>query len=632
MQFWWTILWWCCSGWALAQSPALCHHMHKRWASWMPEQVITVTSTIDMQTLDAIFCVDPRVRYIDGAVTHHFRATTKVDTLAFELSDTLVIDSIVYHGQRLSPVREGPFAVYLPLPAPLPQGTIDSITLYYHGAPPSSGFGSFGVDSVLGEPVLWTLSQPYGSREWWPVAELLNDKIDALNITVITPKEFRGVSNGIIVKDTVIQGHRITTFRHRYPITPYLVAIAAAPYTLLADTLDFQGGPLAVNNFVLPSEVDTVREQLDFFYPSFQFLDSLFTPYPFLDEQYGHARIGWPGGMEHQTISFVGSYNYELLVHEAAHQWFGDWVTCGSWQHIWLNEGFATYLSGLAYERFSPTLYWPRFREVREEIILRDPDGSVFVEDTTSVAAIFDREMSYFKGSWVLHQLRWVVGDKAFFDACRNYLNDPQLRKSYALTADLQRHMEAASGQDLDDFFAQWIYGEGYPVYEVAWRPTAQGADIFYTQTTSHPSVPFYDLPFPVQLSGGGQDTLVVLYPSQPEQWFGVGWKNPVEQVTIDPDNWLLGKQSVRRLPVSHGSIQVTPLSGHRYLWQTSNPYTSFSRVNVYDMQGRVVLQLGAQQDVFEIDLSALPQGIYVVMAWPQGRQSKKPLTHRLVR
>ncbi|MBK8564305.1 MAG: hypothetical protein IPN76_13450 [Saprospiraceae bacterium] len=244
-----------------------------------------------------------------------------------------------------------------------------------------------------------------------------------------------------------------------------------------------------------------------------QFYDSLFVTYPFHEEKYGHAQFGWGGGMEHQTMSYVSSFGWGLLTHELAHQWFGDMVTCGSWEDIWLNEGFATYLEGISRERFPSQVQtqWYDWKAGKISSIVSQPGGSVLVDDTTSVNRIFSSRLSYNKGSYLLHMLRWKLGGDAFFGGLRNYLNDRQY--DYARTTSLQSHLEATSGQDLDEYFEDWFRGQGFPSYKVVWEQSSQG-DVYIqlNQTTSMPSsVDFFEMPVPILLIGADNDTIVRL-------------------------------------------------------------------------------------------------------------------------
>lgn len=612
---------------AVAQPAVYCHQAKKiAWDHQLSE--IQAPSVIDLQTVSLDLTIDPIRKAIEGEVMYEAIALQPLTELPIELAAQLKVAQAQVNGLPVPFLQEAPYVLRLGLNAPLAGGETFTFQITYAGTPPSEGFGSVGQASVEGSNLWWTLSQPYGARDWWPVTERLQDKIDTTTITIRTPEQYKGVANGLAISEVSEFGLRVTTYRHAYPISPYLIAVAVAPYTLIADTVQLQDGLLPINNYVLPHEINEVREPLDRFNEAFVYLDSLFTPYPFMKEQYGHVRFGWPGGMEHQTISFIGSYNYELLVHELAHQWFGDWITCGSWQDLWLNEGFATYLSGLAYERFYKDLYWGQFLQVREERILAKPNGSVFRKDTSSVGELFDVRLTYFKAAWVLHQLRWVVGDMAFFAGCRGYLNDPNLQGGYATTVDLQYHMEQASGRDLTEFFSDWVYGEGYPNYRIEWSQEGNQVRLSLAQTTSHPSVELYEMPVTLQLMGANTDTTVIIELQKPVQHATVLWDQPILGVLFDPENWLLGESTVVAIPPEELPFVVVPKD--EGIFQVASRFSDvpLTVLRVFTVSGQLVWLDDSPDFLTTIDLSALAQGVYVL----EGETATQRWSQRILR
>lgn len=545
------------------------------------------------------FWVDPAVNYIRGEITTVFEPVESVDSLLFDFSSALTMDSILYHGAKLSFASNGNIlAVYFPntLPAFLP----DSLAFYYQGVPGSSGFGSFITNTHNGVPVMWTLSQPYGSMEWMPCKHSLTDKIDSVDIYVTHPDGYRAASNGVLVSETLAGGQKTTHWKSRYPIAAYLVAFAVTNYEVFTDEVAHADGNTPIVNYVYPETMATAQASMPNLTAQMQLFNDLFGLYPFHEEKYGHAQFGWGGGMEHQTMSFMGGFGYELMAHELAHQWFGNKVTCGSWADIWLNEGFATYLSGLCYQYLAPQ-FWQQFKQQRINNVTSQPGGSMFVDDTTNVSRIFSGRLSYAKGAMVLHMLRWICGDSAFFGGIRNYLNDPQLAFGYARTPDLQAHLEAASGKNLQGFFDDWYLGQGYPSYDIVWSQDDQKLLSFEVkQTQSHPSVAYFELPLPLRLKGAqGQVKDIVLDHSFEGQIFQHQADFVVASVEFDPELWLITKgNSVAQGTVGAKglaalnfwmSVEPNPVTGGVLQAVVNAPFSCQAFFSIDNMEGRTM-------------------------------------------
>jgi Peptidase family M1 domain len=512
---------------------------------------------------DVLYCrmhwtVDPAVRYIRGSVLTVFEPSESVSSLDFDFSEALVMDSVQYHGQNIGFSHVGNILTVL-FPAVLPQFLADSITFYYQGEPTSSGFGSFAVRQHDNVPIVWTLSEPFGSMEWWPCKQALTDKIDAVDIFITHPEGYRAASNGLLVSELTSNGQTTAHWRHQYPIPAYLVCMAVTNYVAYEQLVPFGTDTTLVVNYVYPESIATAQSGTEAIVAQMQLYNELFGLYPFQSEKYGHAQFGWGGGIEHQTMTFVSSWGFELLAHELAHHWFGDKVTCASWEDIWLNEGFATYLSGLSYERLQPQ-YWYNFKSTRISSVTSQPAGSVHVTDTSTVGRIFSGRLSYAKGAMVLHMLRWVCGDSVFFAGVRNYLHDPALAYGYARTADLKRHLEQAGDRNLDGFFADWYYGEGYPTYKVDWHKSPDHlVTLKIGQTQSHPSVSFYEMPVEIKFSNGVQDTSIVLYHTSNGQVFTTQLGFAPTEVTFDPNLWLITRYNF----VQEVDAQGNPLAAY---------------------------------------------------------------------
>jgi aminopeptidase N len=548
----------------------------------------------------------------------------------------LQVDSIKNQGLHLS-YQHQDHVLTVSLKDPIDMGAADSLTIWYQGVPSQSGFGSFGQGTHSDGPAIWTLSEPYGARDWWPCKQSLNDKIDSIDIYVTTPIGISVASNGVLMDSLPLPNDKVRYYwKHRYPIPAYLIAIGVTNYQKFSDYVIMgNGDSLEILNYVYPDRFAQAQSSLQATVDIMDIFNELFTDYPFAKEKYGHAQFGWGGGMEHQTMSFMGGFSVDLQAHELAHQWFGDKVTCGSWQDIWLNEGFATYSVGLIYEATSVDQFWPAWKNILNNSITSQPGGSVFVNDTSQVGRIFDGRLSYSKGAFLLHMIRWTIGDEAFFTAIRNYINDPDLAFRYARTNDLKDAFETASNMDLTEFFDDWFYGEGYPSFfaQIFNPQSGDSLMIILDQTTSHPSIDFFEIPVPIQLNGtNGEDTIVVVDHSEHDQvtYFDIPFQ--VESAKIDPDIWLISKGNETEIQFAVPSEEINPgkpllqlrsnvFQAEIEIWAESNvdSWTSFELVAA---DGRTVDVFEAFHFPFKKKIAPnLPIGTYF-LKWKQGDQS----------
>lgn len=499
----------------------------------------------DMNYYRFMWNINPTEYYISGNATcYFFSRKDNLQTLEFDLSTLLTIDSISYHNTNIAYTQSGNYGLSIQLPTGISINTLDSISISYHGAPPSNGFGSFIKDTHNGESIIWTLSEPFGSQDWWPCKNGLTDKIDSIDIFVKTPLRYKVASNGILAGTTNIDTNTIFHWKHRYEIVPYLIAIAVTNYTTYNDTVHLSNGiTMPMVNYVYPESVGAAKVGTNDLVKVLEFFDSLFINYGFANEKYGHAQFGWGGGMEHQTMSFVINFNWSLLAHELGHQWFGDLVTCGSWEDIWLNEGWATYLEGLSRQRFKSSSDWNSWKTYTNNDATSITSGSIKVDDTTNVNRIFSGQLSYSKGAYLLHMLRWKLGDQIFFQATRNYLN--AYKYNFAKTPNFKAFLETTSNTDLSEFFRDWYEGQGYPTYSITWQQTADSMlYLKVNQTTSHNSVNFYEMPIPVAIKANGIDTIVRLEHTSNNQVFSIKLNDVVNNVVFDPDLWILSKNN----------------------------------------------------------------------------------------
>jgi len=564
--------------------------------------------------------VDPAVKYIAGKVTSYF--TSQIDELSeieFDLNSLMTVDSVKQHNTKLKYTLIDNKLIVQLINA-LASQELDSVHVYYRGEPEKepSGFGSFTISKHSGVESLWTLSEPYGAMEWWPCKQSLNDKIDSIDIIVTCPELYRTASNGILVSEEVNNGLRTMHWKHRYPIATYLVAIAVTNYDDYSDTLKFDDGrEMKIVNFVYPEYLETAKNETTVTADLIKFYSEKIDEYPFLKEKYGHAQFGWGGGMEHQTMSFMGNLKFDLQAHELAHQWFGDYITLGTWQDIWLNEGFATYMTGLSYEYFFDGDYWPQWKTATILQIVSAPDGSVFVNDTTDIYTLFSSRLSYSKGAYLLHMLRWILGDEHFFEGMQEYFNDPKLAAGFARNSQFVRHMEIAGDTSLTEFFNDWYYGEGYPEYSAIYTPVGEGIlKIRLSQTTTHNSVDFFEMPVPVRVYNSNKtDSMDFrLNHTLNNQEFLVEVNFDVAELVIDPDKWLISKTSqvVKVDPEPEiNDMVIYPNPFNQYIFVFAPSTEQIISSQIITVAGTTVRKFNGNQSI--LNCSGIAPGTYIL-------------------
>jgi aminopeptidase N len=489
--------------------------------------------------------VNPAVNYITGKVTAHFIITRQSSTIVFDLTNSLTVDSVVMHHARLG-FSQGPDeSLAIQLSRGFKQDERDSVTIYYQGVPPADN-QAFVQSYHNGNPIIWTFSDPYGAKDWWPCRNGLDDKADSIDVYITHPAQYKATSNGVLQSETTVNNLTTAFYKHRYPIASYLVAMAVTNYKVFTSQVQLGNKSLPLVTYVYPESEGSFRANTYLVINALKLYNSVFGDYPFMKEQYGQTQFGWSGGMEHQTNSFIVDAGEDLMAHELAHQWFGDKITCASWHEIWLNEGFATYLADILYTEKSDIAWYKPYVQYHLANIVAEPGGSVWVDDTTNVNRIFDYRLTYEKGAFLVRMLRWTLGDSAFFNGLRNYLNDAALQYSFANIAALQKHLEATSNTSLDYFFKQWFYGQGYPSFKVGWQQNTNNyAHVTIGQTTSHISVPFFKVPLALTFKNSTQSKTIVVNDTvnNQEAWLDVGFA--ADTVLIDPDMQLISNNNV---------------------------------------------------------------------------------------
>lgn len=565
------------------------------------------TQNYDITYHELRFTVDPAVYSIQGKVKTTFTALTNMNKVVFDFykkaGNAFTITSVKNNTTPLTFTHSASHELTINLPTTLLAGNSYTVEIIYSGSPEGSDFGSFatGVHGPSATPVLWTLSEPYGAREWWPCKQDLNDKVNTIDVYITAPAQYVSVSNGL--EQSVITNPnttKTTHYKHNYPIPAYLIAIAVTNYSIFNQ----QGGLgtaakpyFPIINYLYPESAPANQTRLAVTPPIINLYESLLGDYPFRNEKYGHAQFGWGGGMEHTTVSFMGSFGRSLIAHEMAHQWFGDKITCGSWKDVWLNEGITEYMSGIVVENLDGVNDFINWKNDKINNITSQPNGNLYLTESqlTSVNRIFSSRLSYDKGAMVTNMIRYKMGDTNFFQALRNYLSDPNLAYGYAITPQFQSHLESASGLDFTEFFNDWVYKEGYPSYNIEAKNIGNGqAKITVTQLQSDPSVSFFEMPLTIQLNGtGGQTQIEVVDNTSNNQEFILNVPFLVTDVVFDPNSDIISRDNFAYLNVSNfelnNQISLYPNPGSTIVQVKVPNSIEIETIEIYNPLGQLV-------------------------------------------
>lgn len=597
----------------------------------------------DVQHVHLDIAMDNQSVAISGkATTRALVLENNFSLYVFELNKLLTIDSVLINGQQTTIERQNDI-VHVFMPVLLHTGAVFNATVYYHGLPQTGTVFTFqsGMNNAeAGEwnsRVTYSLSEPYYSKDWWPCKQSLQDKIDSADIWITVPDSLKAGSNGLLQRITPLAGNKSRyEWKTNYPTAYYLLSVAVSNYTDYSFTKQLPGGEsILVQNYVYnhPGLMDTYKNGIDSTGEMLHFFSELFGTYPFHKEKYGHCMAPVFGGMEHQTMTTLQHFRYPLVVHELAHQWFGNYVTCATWRDIWINEGFASYAEYLFTERYrdAQTAYNYMLR-VHERIFSdTNTGGSIYVSenDTTNPYRIFDSRLSYLKPSAVLHTLRYYINnDKVFFDILKTFLE--RYANGNAGTEDFKQLAEELSGIDLDRFFAQWIYGEGYPVYEIQWNYVDGKLLLAIQQQGTNPeSVPYFDIPVEIKLLSRSGDTTIRLGSGMTQStYMQIGMA--VDDIIFDPRNVILDKSSVTRdysLGISYPKegLHVYPNPASE-AWNILNIKEGDELILV-DMSGRTVWSKKVTDNFgTSIPAGGLSRGIYILHVMNGGNKltSKK--------
>ena len=561
--------------------------------------------------------------FVKGSTHILVSAVEEMDEVVFELSISMTVDSIFIDGKKVPAYSHGKDLVRITPEVSLEAGKQFSTRIFYHGTGGQYGFFS-GIsnryDSFWGKNVTYTLSEPFHAMDWFACKQVLTDKADSAYIYLTVADHLKAGSNGLLTAVDSLPGNLVRyKWETRYPIAFYLLSLSVSEYIDYSYYLHPEQSPdsFLFQNYIYDTAAYLLqnKDDIDATGDMIELYSWIFGNYPFWREKYGHCVAPMGGGMEHQTMTTLVNFGFNLVAHELAHQWFGDNVTCASWQDIWINEGFASYAEYLALEQLVSKREADYWMETAHDRVYTEPEGSVYVpeEDAADEFRIFSYALSYKKGAALLHMIRYELDDDSvFYETLENF--QVQFADSVATGDDFLAVLNETSGMTFDWFFDQWYYGQGYPEFNFVWWQTTDSLFIVADQKGSSPATPFFrtSLDIGLILEDGQNNSLRIDYDS-PSKTIQIPMKQRVLDVIPDPTNWIVDISQVVHRFVTNAYFSVNPNPFTDRLNVVFNTGAAERDIILTDINGRLVDRVNSHSWTVSIPTHDLAPGVYLL-------------------
>lgn len=450
----------------------------------------------DVTYYDLAVKVDVKKHSISGSVVMKYRVTEDFDSLQIDLTARLRIEKILFKGTALT-YRRVVNSVFVTFPETQHAGSSEEITVIYSGTPVSAKSppwdgGFVWKKDAKGRDWIGVTCEGVGPSIWWPCKDHLSDEPDSVQMKFTVPTGLMCVANGRL-RDTLNTGDGNTTWTWfvSYPINLYNVTLNLAHYSFFSDTFSTANQPLQLHYYVLDYNVPQAMLQFQQVKTMMGCFEKYFGPYPFPRDGYKLVETPYYG-MEHQSAIAYGNdyinnksgFDY-IIIHESAHEWWGNNVSASDYADLWIHESFATYAEALYIEcTKSYTDAVEYVKGLRWQI--RDSVGIVGPRGVNWDGTRFDNDM-YMKGAWIIHTFRSVLNDDSLF--FRLILG---IQKEFALktisTTDVIQYINRATGHDYSAFFNQYLYHSSPPVFEYKLKQKGKNTQLTYHWKSDDPA------------------------------------------------------------------------------------------------------------------------------------------------
>jgi len=562
--------------------------------------------------------------FISGNAILLAKAIVNLDTLILNFSNYMTIDSMFINESKVIPIHSNNEIQYI-LKTPINDQVEFSVQVFYHGTPDPYGGGvTYAYDTNWKKNVSWTLSESFHAYEWWPCKQVLSDKIDSTHIYLTCDNDCKAGSNGLLTNIVDLPNNKTRyEWKSNYPINYYLISYAVSEYQDYSIYANPNGSnPILIQNYIYNTNncLNQFKDDIDNTIGFIELFSDKFGLYPFANEKYGHCLTKLGGGMEHQTMTTLGSFGYTLVAHELGHMWFGDYVTCATWQDIWINEGFASYSEYVALENLQSKLSAQEWMSDAHNRVVNQSTGSVYVpfEDANNENRIFNYSLTYKKGAAIIHTLRHEINnDNLFFSAIQEYLTE--YGNSVATGDNFKESIEEKTSLDLDSFFDQWYYGQGFPQFNIEYNQLNDTLFLNVIESTSSAQTPLFQLYVDYKLSFSGSDTTLRLYQSQNNETFKIPISNTITNISVDPENWIVNSiGTIKRVGNPDETDKLfnfypNPTANELNLVFNSNYNDKEKKIEIVDLNGRILFSFTTYDTILPLSFDTLSNGLYII-------------------
>ena len=530
--------------------------------------------------------------YIKGHVTIKLTFLNNNNThIKFQLADNLQISKISNTESTLNFTHSNNI-INIELNKEYNQNDELKLSIYYSGNCQGDGLRS-SKDYFWKNDITYTLSESYHAYEWFPCKQDLNDKIDSLDFFIRVPKNCKGISQGNLISFKEENNLNVYHWKSNYPIVYYLISMTIGDYKEYTNEVTLNSGKkVVIKDYIYNIEgcYEYYKNSLNKTGDLLILFSELFGDYPFYKEKYGHVMAPIGGGMEHQTISTMSTFTYTLIAHELGHQWFGNLVTCKTWQDIFINEAFASYCEYIALEHTDKSAAKKELIFAQNEA--KEDSSSIFLSnENPNEKEIFNYNISYKKGEAVLHMIRkYIDNDDLFYEIIRKFLTE--FKYKTASIEDFKTILNENTQIDFTNFFNSWIYSGGYPKYTLSSTSTQNQINILLKQESSLNNNTLFNHKLHYYINDINDNNKQSIIIDEKEKHLILNKSETISKIFIDPFSDILANYTNNSdfinniFSIKTNNINIVQFQNEILIKSNSNKLLFYS---LYNLQGKLI-------------------------------------------